>query len=87
MVSVELDTVRFTLKRVVSGRVVVLVRVHQRHTVRSTHIHASATLVFAKLNTIIINFPDLDQTHLTSFDAAAESGLKFCLRFLFIFLN
>jgi len=41
-------------------------------------------LVFAKLNTIIINFPDLDQTHLTSFDAAAESGLKFCLRFLFI---
>ena len=33
----ELDAVRFTLKRVVSGRVVVLVRVHQRHTVRSTH--------------------------------------------------
>ena len=37
VVSVELDAVRFTLKRVVNGRVVVLVRVHQRHTVRSTH--------------------------------------------------
>ena len=37
VVKAELDAVRFTLKRVVSDRVVVLICVYQRHTVRSTH--------------------------------------------------
>ena len=37
VVNVKLDAVRFTLKRVVSEGVIILVRVYQCHTVCSTH--------------------------------------------------